>query len=66
MRLQVSNLVGIGLYTIPEAARLTKVPNRNVRRWLRGYSTQFQGAPRRVPPVLDGQAALDFELEIAA
>ncbi len=55
MRLQVSNLVGIGLYAIPEAARLTKIPKRNVRRWLRGYSTRYQGAPRRVPPVLDGQ-----------
>lgn len=31
-------LTGIGLYTFPEAARLTKIPVRDLRRWLDGYS----------------------------
>jgi uncharacterized protein (DUF433 family) len=32
-----SALLNTGLYTIPEAARLTKVSVGKVRRWLRGY-----------------------------
>lgn len=31
-------LTGIGLYTFHEASRLTKVPLRDLRRWLDGYS----------------------------
>lgn len=31
-------LTGIGLYTFPEAALLTKIPVRDLRRWLDGYS----------------------------
>lgn len=31
-------LTGIGLYTFPEAAVLTKIPVRDLRRWLDGYS----------------------------
>jgi len=30
-------LTGIGLYTFHEAARLTKIPLRDLRRWLDGY-----------------------------
>jgi hypothetical protein len=31
-------LTGVGLYTFHEAARLTKIPLRDLRRWLDGYS----------------------------
>jgi uncharacterized protein (DUF433 family) len=31
-------LTGIGLYTFHEAARLTKIPLRDLRRWLDGYA----------------------------
>lgn len=31
-------LTGIGLYTFREAALLTKIPTRDLRRWLYGYS----------------------------
>ena len=30
--------LGIGFYTVPEAARLLKIPARNIARWLGGYS----------------------------
>ena len=33
-----NSLLGIGLYTVPEAARLTGIPPGRLRRWLRGYS----------------------------
>ncbi len=48
-------LVGIGLYTVPEAARLCGVPRRTIRRWMLGYRTGRKGAPRDLPPVWHGQ-----------
>src|SRR5947199_855951 len=30
--------LGIGLYSIPEAARLIQVPTRTLRRWTNGYT----------------------------
>jgi len=32
------NLTGVGLYTFQEAAKLTRVPFRDLRRWLGGYA----------------------------
>ena len=29
--------IGKGLYSVPEAARLTNVPSARIRRWLSGY-----------------------------
>ena len=37
--------LGIGYYTAPEAARLLKMPARNVTRWLRGYRYSPKHAP---------------------
>lgn len=34
-----SSLLGIGLYTVPEAAWLTGIAQARLRRWLRGYRT---------------------------
>jgi uncharacterized protein (DUF433 family) len=31
------NLVGVGLYTVADAARITRAPAREVRRWMFGY-----------------------------
>jgi len=42
------NYLGIGLYTIPEAARIVHVSPARLRRWLQGY--KFQG--RSAEPVL--------------
>ena len=30
-------MIGVGLYTVPEAARLAGVPSRRIRRWVHGY-----------------------------
>jgi len=44
-----------GIYTVPEASRLTRVAAPRIRRWLRGY-TFFSGAREHVsPPVWRGQ-----------
>lgn len=37
MRDEGSNLLNAGLYTVPEAARLTRVSVGKIRRWLKGY-----------------------------
>lgn len=48
-----SHLLGIGLYTFSEAARLTKVPSRRIRRWVRGYRFRLESGVHEMPPVLD-------------
>lgn len=51
----VSPLVGIGLYTVPEAARLTRVPSQSIRRWIGGYTYRRAGNVRESPPVWSSQ-----------
>lgn len=48
-------LVGIGLYTVPEAARLSRVPYRTIRRWMLGYADQRGESARDVPPLWRSQ-----------
>lgn len=62
-----SQLVGVGIYGVTEAARLTGVPSSCIRRWLRGYSYQSAGAKRNSAPVftsdlpmIDTEMALSF------
>lgn len=51
----VESLVGIGLYTVPEAARLAKVPQQAIRRWQFGYSYRRGGEEHALAPVWKGQ-----------
>lgn len=48
-------LIGHGVYTIPEAARLTGVPRRSIRRWALGYQYVRHGERRQLPPVIRPQ-----------
>ena len=32
--------LGIGYYTVPDAARLLRIPDVNIRRWLVGYPVE--------------------------
>ena len=50
-----STLVQTGIYTIPEAARLTRVSSWRIRRWLRGYEFQAKHGRHRSEPVWQGQ-----------
>lgn len=45
------SLIGIGAYTVPEAARLLKIPPINIRRWIGGYNFHGNDGTRKMPPL---------------
>jgi len=51
----VSSMLHIGIYGIPEAARLTGLGESRVRRWLSGYTYTASGTKKSAPPVWPGQ-----------
>ena len=60
-------LIGAGIYTVPEASRLTNVSTWRIKRWIRGYTFKNRGEVHASPPVvphelgiLDGLIALSF------
>lgn len=60
-------LLGVGIYSIPEVARLTGVPARTVSRWVKGYRYDYRGEQRSSKPVwthqlpvIEGTVALGF------
>jgi len=62
-----SQLLGKGIYSVSEAARLTSVNARRIRRWLEGYTYAIDcrihsSSPvwRRQLPEIDGALALGF------
>jgi uncharacterized protein (DUF433 family) len=44
--------LGIGYYTVPEAARLVRLPPLNVGRWLAGYSYKTRSGDQQMMPPL--------------
>ena len=62
-----SDLVGKGLYTVPEASRLTGVPANTFRRWVFGYIRRRGGERVDYPPLtapdigkIEGQYIVGF------
>jgi uncharacterized protein (DUF433 family) len=54
------SLLGIGLYSLPEASRISRVPVPVLRRWLWGYRYAAQGKSHRVQPLWSPQlSAID-------
>jgi uncharacterized protein (DUF433 family) len=67
MRESNFNYFGIGIYTVPEASRLSGVSSQRIRRWLKGYSFPTQTGVKFSPsvwipqlPQIDGKLALSF------
>jgi uncharacterized protein (DUF433 family) len=61
------HLIGAGIYSVAEAARLTRVSSACIRRWLSGYLYKTSTGPRTANPVfagalplIDGELALSF------
>lgn len=50
-----SPFIGAGIYTVPEAARLTRVSAPRIRRWLKGYDYKTKKARQHAHPVWAGQ-----------
>lgn len=47
--------LGLGIYSIPDAARLLKINSAKIRRWVRGYRYAYQDQAKVSPPVWQGQ-----------
>ena len=57
--------IGVGFYTVPEAARLLKMPPLNIRRWLGGYTYRKKGEAVAMPPLWEPQLpAYDHHIEL--
>ena len=64
---QLSNFLGIGIYSIRDASRISGVSAPRIRRWARGYRYRVGGETRRSPavwdadlPPIDGVHSLSF------
>jgi uncharacterized protein (DUF433 family) len=57
--------LGIGFYTVPEAARLLKIRPLNIRRWLGGYSYAHGETTLKMPPLWQPQLpAYEHHIEL--
>lgn len=52
---QSDSALGIGSYTVPEAARLLRIAPRNINRWLGGYTFANDGEQTAMPPLWSTQ-----------
>ena len=60
-----SRLLGAGIYTVPEASRLTRVSAARIRRWLKGYDFRSKQERYHSNPVWTGQfRALNDKLAV--
>ncbi|MBL9199724.1 MAG: hypothetical protein JNL39_04415 [Opitutaceae bacterium] len=63
--MSVSPLIGAGIYTVPEASRLTRVSAARIRRWLKGYDFKSRRQRHHSNPVWTGQfGALENKLAV--
>lgn len=63
----IHGFVGVGLYSLADAAKLLKAPPRNLRRWMGGYDYKANDEVRHVPalwvpdiPKIDNEIELSF------
>jgi uncharacterized protein (DUF433 family) len=55
-------ILGAGIYSVRQAARLSEVPARSIHRWMQGYGYRYRGDVARQPPVLRAQFSSSNEL----
>lgn len=57
-----TSTLGVGLYSLVDAARLLKTPRRTISRWVEGYVCKLRDGQREYAPVIFKQeeAALSF------
>ena len=62
----IHEFVGVGLYSVADAAKLLKAPPRNLRRWLGGYDYRRDDEIRHVPPLWTPDIPkLDDDIELS-
>jgi uncharacterized protein (DUF433 family) len=60
------NLLNTGLYTVPEAARLTRISTGKIRRWIKGYDFRSGESVRHSDAVWQGEIApLDNKISLS-
>jgi uncharacterized protein (DUF433 family) len=55
MSVKSQHFLNIGIYTVPEAARLTRISTGRIRRWLRGYKFRTKLKQHHSPAIWHGQ-----------
>jgi uncharacterized protein (DUF433 family) len=50
-----TSLIGTGIYSVPEASRLSRVSTGRIRRWLRGYKFKTKRKQHHSPALWHGQ-----------
>lgn len=60
--MQQSDSLGVGIYTLVEAARLLHTPRRTLSRWVEGYVQDLRTGPKAYGPVIvrEDEAFLTF------
>lgn len=59
------SLFGLGVYSVPEAARITHVSAPRIRRWLAGYTFKSGDAVRSSPPLWQRQIVSDDSVALS-
>src|SRR5262245_2155290 len=49
------DLLGVGIYSVPEASRLTGIHSSRLRRWFRGYDYARDDTAHHSPEVIHGE-----------
>lgn len=52
--------LGVGLYTVSDAARLLRTPSRTLSRWVAGYVATLRNGPKSYAPVLARSESLSL------
>jgi uncharacterized protein (DUF433 family) len=65
MAQQETSLLGLGVYTVREASRLTSVSAPRIRRWLTGYAFKTGGGLRTSSPLWQGRLVSDESIALS-
>jgi uncharacterized protein (DUF433 family) len=52
---ELHDLLGVGIYTLPEAAHLIRIRPARLQRWFQGYQFSLHGRVHWSPAVIDGE-----------
>ncbi|KXK19447.1 MAG: hypothetical protein QY327_12055 [Fimbriimonadaceae bacterium] len=60
--MEQADSLGVGLYSLVEAARLLTTPRRTLARWVEGYVQELRGGSKRYAPIIEraDEASLTF------